>query len=214
MTNACIKDNANQQQLSQQPYEDQLSDKIWPRAHTPVSKSDTPLSTASTQYSSGYYSDSSCSDSVGGLKSTQPSYKQRRGRHGNFTTVSNSLIKPPVTYLPIHRTSHTISMDNNKSSHSSAKGLKNDPTRRELSASPDCYKNTSRSRSSSQKHSTLYSESSSTRKTMIPKLSRCSSPLPTSRPTSSYYTSCSCHSPPATLRPPTVPEPKSILQCW
>ena len=173
MSHAHIRDDIDPE-LSQTPYEDQLSDISSSSLNTPVSQS-ASLSSGSSQLSSGYYSDSSYGESVSS-KSSQLS-KCMPGEVQKDTPLSK---KPAVVSSPpIQATSLTIS--NDKHSDSSL-NVQNDLIQKELT--PPL--NTHRKSASSQNHSTIRSNSSSAKQTMIPKPQR-----------SSQYTcaSSSCHMP-------------------
>ena len=147
-----IKDD-NHQELSQTPY-DHSSD-ISSSGNTPVSQS-ASLSSESSQYSSGYHSDSSYSESVTSKSSKLPhpkvTYKYFYGQekakgHDNFT--ASSRLKPPVS-SPVLSSSvasfsaiQSITPTNHKSNNLSGNGFKSGSVPREPTCSHgSCKSNT------------------------------------------------------------------------
>ena len=198
MSGAYIKDDTDQQ-LSQTPYDqDQLSDTS--SAGNPLmSRSGTLSSGSSSQYSSGYYSDSSNCEYVTSKSSRLPNplvaYKHMDGHklHDNSTFKKPSVLSSS----PIQTTSPTIRDD--KSSRSTGRGqtsLENGSLQK---------KSVSPSSGNKNKHS-LPSQSSSTKMSMIPKPSS-GRPITSSHSTSSGYHSTHKE------HPSTVPH-SALQQFW
>lgn len=199
-----IKDDS-EQQLSQTPY-DQSSD-ISSSGNTPVSQS-ASLSSESSQYSSGYHSDSSYSESVTSKSSKLPhpkvTYKYFHGQektndHGNFTV--NSRVKPPVSSSVSVSSSvvsssaiQSITPTSHKSSNLCGNGYKSGSVPREPTSSHGSCKSST--------HLSLQSHSAKMSK--IPKPSH-------SGATASYCTSSDCHST-SKVHPSTLQDSK--LQFW
>ena len=176
MSHAHIRDDTDPE-LSQTPYEDQLSD-ISSSLNTPVSQS-ASLSSESSRLSSGYYSDSSYGESISS-RSSQLSYPKVTSKYIPDKAEKDSPIlnkSAVVSSSPIQATSPTIS--NDKHSHSS---LQNAFIQREIIPSPNIH----RKSASLQNHVAIPPHSSSTKKTKIPKPSRSAS---------SQCASSSCHVP-------------------
>ena len=161
MSHAHIRDDI---ELSQTPYEDQLSDTSSLSLNTPVSQN-ASLSSGSSQLSSGYYSDSSCNDSISS-RSSQLFYpkvtpKCMPGKAEKDSPIS----KKPATVSspPIHATSPIPTI---KYSDSSQNGF----IQKEMSPTP----NTHRKSASLQHHPAIqpHVHSSSAKETKIPKPSR------------------------------------------
>ena len=169
MSHAHIKDDMDQE-LSQTPYEDQLSVSLSSVVTcSPVSQS-ASLSSESSQCSSGYYSDSSCGGSIS-LKRSQLSHtKVMPDKYVESLSSSNSLKKPSAASLPVEATSPTTS--NNTHVHSS---LLITTGQRKLS-------NTHKVSSSVQHHSTIPQH---------PRAKNTRIPQPSLR--SNQYASNSCH---------------------
>ena len=198
------KDDTDQQ-LSQTPYDQDQLPYTSSAGTTPISQSGSLSSGNSSQYSSGYYSDSSNSESVTSTSSrlSHPivAYKHMDGHklHDNSTFK-----KPSVTSSsPTPSTSPIIHGD--KSSCSTSRGqaslrLDNGSSQKKSASPYSSNKNTSLRL---QKHS-IPPQSSSTKMSMIPKLS-------SGRPKTSHSTSSGYHSS-HKGHPSTVPH--STLQLW
>ena len=174
MSHAHIRDDI---ELSQTPYDDQLSDTSSSSLNTPVSQN-ASLSSESSQLSSGYYSDSSYGDSISSkgsqLSCPKVTPKCTPGKAEKDSPVSK---KPAaVSSPPIHATSLTM-----KHSDSS----QNASIQREMSPTP----NTHRKLASLQHHPVIqpHVHSSSAKETKIPKPPR--STFSQSTPNSSAYSS-------------------------
>ena len=175
MSHAHIKDDAHQE-LSQTPYEDQLSASLSSvAACSPVSQS-ASLSSASSQCSSGYYSDSSFSECVTS-KSSQLQLSHAKVMPDKYAVSRNSstsLKKHSAASLPIEATSPTTSNNSHICSSSSIATVQ-----RKLS-------NTRKISSTVQHHSTNPQHHPSAKNTKIPQ--------PSLRLTSNQYAFNSCHS--------------------
>lgn len=207
MCNAYIKDETDEQ-LSQTPYEDQLSD-VWSLASTPVSQSNTSLSsTENSQCSSGYCSDNSYGRSVS-LKSSQLPYSKhtskrlpnKEGEQNTYYCSDDNVTTSSIRPFSIQVTSPTIS--DTEISHTSIKSLENGSMQRKLISSTKGYKNVLHS---SLQKSTLPPESCTynTKVTRIPKPS-------SGKSTFKYCTSNSYYSP-ATECPSTLQDAELVLQ--
>ena len=202
MSIAYTKDDADEQ-LSQTPYDqDQLPDTS-STGNALISQSGSLSSGNSSQYSSGYYSDSSNSESVTSTSSRllHPivAYKHMDGHK----FYENSTFKKPsvTSSSPTPSTSPTIHGD--KSSRSTSRGqasLENGSLQKKSASLYGSNKNTSLWL---QKHS-LPHQSSSTKMSMIPKPS-------SNRPITSHSTSSGYHSS-HKGHPSTIPH--SASQLW
>ena len=170
MSHAHIRDDTDPE-LSQTPYEDQLSDTL-SSLNTPVSSQSASLSSESSHLSSGYYSDSSYGESVSSRSSQLPYPKVTSKYMSDKAKKDSPILKKPVVVSssPIQATSPTISID--KHSHSS---LQNAFIQREITPSPNIHR-------SLQNHVAI----PPTKKSMIPK-----PPMSASI----QCTSSSCHMP-------------------
>ena len=201
-----IKDDS-EQQLSQTPY-DQSSD-ISSSGNTPVSQS-ASLSSESSQYSSGYHSDSSYSESVTPKSSKLPhpkvAYKYFHGQekvksHGSFTV--NSRVIPPVLSSSVASSSanQSITPTNHKSNNLSGNGFKSGSVpRKPTSLHGSCKSSTHLSL----QNQSLPPQSHSAKMSRIPKPSH-------SGATASYCTSSDCHST-SKVHPSALQD--SALQIW
>ena len=200
MGSAYIKNDTGQPQLSQISYEDHLIADNSILGSIPVSQSDAPLSLESSQYSSGYYSDSSCSGSVNlkGSRLRPPKVtckhlsdsKEYQKTQSSFTTTS--LVK-----IPFLSSSHiqTTSLTTGDCSHLT-NSLENGFIQRDTTASTTTYKS---------KRYHIPSQPSSAKMSMIPKPS-------SGKSTAGYCTCSDCYSPAAATGTHSS-DPKLVLGC-
>ena len=199
MGSAYIK---NDTQLSQISYGDYMIADNSLLGSIPVSQSDASLSSECSQYSSGYYSDSSCGGSVNlkGSRLPPPKVtckhlsdgKEYKKTQSSFTATS--LIKSPVLCSShIQTTSPTIG-DDDICSH-----LPNSFIKRDKTASADTHKS---------KNYPFPLQSSSAKMSMIPKPS-------SGRPAAGYCASIDCYPPAAATgtHPSTLFDPKLVPEC-
>ena len=160
------------------------------------SKSDTLLSSESSQCSSGYYSDSSSGRSVSSKATRLPRPKatckhltDKVWTESQRTCTDTSLIKTPtMVSSPIQTTSYTAS-SSDKCSHRSVGSLRINPTQRNIPSSNDNGKN---------QKCILPPHSPSTKMSMIPRVS------------SGRSVSHVCDSPAITTHASTLPDPKLV----
>ena len=202
MSTAYIKDDTDTQ-LSQTPYDQDRLSYTSSAGNTPLSQSGS-ISSECSQYSSGYYSDSSNSESVTSKSSRLPypkvAYKQMNGQK----LYDNSTFKIPSTTSssPIQSISPTIHDDESSCLTSNGQaGLDNGSLQKKSASLYGRTKNTTHLSLQKYPHPP---QSSSTKTSMIPKPS-------SGRPITSPSTSSGCYSS-HKVYPSTVQDP--TLQFW